>query len=376
MDFMLANSLSPVMWRTLGLLLFGNIAIGILEGLLLAALLRTPVLRTVLLTSLANYLSTWVGFLVILPGEARPTLIYRLFAQPIHHPHLIFWLSLGLAWLISVVVEWPFAKIVTGGRWLRPLAAVAIANTTSYLALSALFFDSTIALDRDTRLVEVSELATPIPDGTIYFLDSTDGTLMSMRLDGSAVTRLRDLPFDSHHDVLAITLVPANPPVPAVSLIPHMRGGERLLMEIPLGRADSFIDGGRWLEPIKSGWWLGVSGIADLRAEPQSDPRLDLIVSAPLEPEGWRMRPHGNSGIEARHVPTGTHIELCYDTPFGSWFGRSLTLLEGDLLVFEFGSQICLLSLRERSLAFLARGRGPVVVLDQPVARLVNRSLE
>jgi hypothetical protein len=57
------------------------------------------------------------------------------------------------------------------------------------------------------------------------------------------------------------------------------------------------------------------------------------------------------------------------ETPFGAWSVSNLTHLATDLLLFQLGdSQICLYDPGTHRLALVARGRGPVVVVEAPPA--------
>jgi hypothetical protein len=354
-SLILANSLSPVMWRTLGLLLVGNVVIGLLEGLLLAGILRSRVVPTTLLAIAANYLSTWAGFFVILPVEAQPTLVQRLFEQPIAHPLAVIWVSFGVALTVSILVEWPFAKLATGATAPRSLLAVAAVNLGSYcFLLGPVFLDANVTVGRDTRLVDARSIVLPdlASRATLYFLDASDGSLVRMRLDGSERTMVLELGATGTHDVLTC-LPPTETGHDSWELrVDRRHGSEAIVMKLAEGRCAAFLSRPDLPFAVRGGWMLGAVGVADLR---------------PAGDRGWVVEPESNQGISVRSSDSKVRYTLCVDTPLGSWWGRSVTMLPEQLAVFELGQQICVLSIPTREVATLARGRGPVVVWDEQV---------
>lgn len=63
----LANAGTPLMWAGISHLLLGNAIIGSVEAFLLTKLFRTRKWPSVWLLYAANYISAWVGALLILP---------------------------------------------------------------------------------------------------------------------------------------------------------------------------------------------------------------------------------------------------------------------------------------------------------------------
>ena len=62
-------------------------------------------------------------------------------------------------------------------------------------------------------------------------------------------------------------------------------------------------------------------------------------------------------------------VTLALETPFLHWGTYQATVLPGDEVVFQLGPDIiCVFDRETRKLAQLARGRGPVVALDDPRA--------
>ena len=57
-------------------------------------------------------------------------------------------------------------------------------------------------------------------------------------------------------------------------------------------------------------------------------------------------------------------FKLSVETPFLALEIINATVLPGDEVVFQAGNQVCIFDRESRKLGVLARGRGPVVVLE------------
>lgn len=352
-QWLLANSLSPVMWRTVFLLYFGNAMLGIAEGAIIARAFRRRMLVCIPLLIIANYASMGVGLYLFGLGERRSPVPDRLFEIPLHHPNAILWLCLLISFVVSLVVEWPFvllafAKAKHALR--RSLMAVLLANAISYPLLILLFSDSTNTIGDEVTVTDLSEIVPPSLQATVYFIGD-DGAVYTINLDGSYLTLFRHTTATGIHDVLGWVPLDAKDEESWQLVLDRWREKEVLLTN-PDGRCEGFLNG---LGTITTnGWSLGTWGIADFRTP---------------EDRAWTYTPRVNSGIYLFNEETREEIVLTYDTPFVSWFGRCITVLPGDIAVFELGRQICVLSVPDRKIAFLARGQGPVVLLPESADR-------
>lgn len=61
-------------------------------------------------------------------------------------------------------------------------------------------------------------------------------------------------------------------------------------------------------------------------------------------------------------------------TPFFSWFTSDITVLPGDLVIYELGKQIVVLDLNKRKIGLLAMGHSPVAVLDNNKRKIVEQN--
>ena len=70
-------------------------------------------------------------------------------------------------------------------------------------------------------------------------------------------------------------------------------------------------------------------------------------------------------GLRALNKKTEEKVELTLEVPFFNWSVRSVTILPGDEVVFQAGNQVCIFDRESRKLGVIARGRGPVVVMEE-----------
>ncbi len=90
-----------------------------------------------------------------------------------------------------------------------------------------------------------------------------------------------------------------------------------------------------------------------------------LDLRGESEPK-WTYRYDYYSGIRAARGEGGEWVEwLGFDTPFGSWQPHAMTVIPGDLVVFEMAGRVVLWDVEARRYGVMARGFAPVVGLDR-----------
>ena len=97
-----ANAGTPLAWVGMLHLVFGNLLIGVLEGILLAQLFTLSKKKCIGLLILANYLSSWIGGLLLSRA------ISSTFPLNLNNAWMLFWLMVLLTYIITVVLEFPF----------------------------------------------------------------------------------------------------------------------------------------------------------------------------------------------------------------------------------------------------------------------------
>lgn len=350
----LANAGTPLMWGTLCYLTVGNALIGWLEGWLISRWFGTPRRRAVLAMILANYLSAVVGFALLQTLEAT----YHWAMREISIENVWSWhyaITSGL-YALTVLLEWPCCVIACGGR-ARPVRDGALASLgasgVSYvllallcLPLSALTPGLTISIDRAERVAEGAR-------GWAYYVSDNSDALWRIRLDGSRRERVAEV---SIADAECLCVRPSESGDGRVDLLAwyRMSGESALLLRSFAPRdctaPECALESG--LDRTFVHWASPFGGMADFRAAD----RRDWEIHAGF----W-----GVEGLRARKASSGARVYLGVETPIIGWGVRFPSALPGGVVVLQLGPQICVLNLERRSMALLARGSSPLVVLDE-----------
>ncbi len=320
-------------------LFVANPVLGLVEGGLVAWLLRRPRWRLICSLILANYLSAILARSVLLP-------LARLWMQPAMPwvaPLWGFWLLsvpvVGL-FVLTVLVEWPFAmwgiRSDRPGR-LRTLLASTAAQIVTFPAIVLLLISGS-----STSFVTTTNrdpgLAALLAETTIYYV-----------ADGGATVRVMDAA--SGDDGLFESIAP-NDPEP---------GNNRLLL-CAADESDSYdlrLDLGP--EAPLSATDLGRLDSGFSRVGPTG--RDHCLKSIQIIPPRGRLRVTLADGAMDGLRVSGKDFEGSYAmaTPFARWYPEHVTLLPGNLLIFGMAEHIWLLHPESGRIAVLAKGRSPVV---------------
>ncbi|WP_372773502.1 hypothetical protein [Mangrovibacterium sp.] len=133
-----ANAGTALMWMPVLQMLFGNILIGVVEGLAVALLFKLKWVRSVLIMIGANYASWILGNTLVFWGQEL--LVDSLFRLKGVFVAWIF--SLVGLYLMTVVVEWPFVNLIFAKEKRnrnRSLKVAGIINVFSYSAMILLY---------------------------------------------------------------------------------------------------------------------------------------------------------------------------------------------------------------------------------------------
>lgn len=353
MTIIIANSISPVMVRYVLMLFIGNAIIGVFEGLVIARIFKISHWKSIALMILANYASMWAGALLFGVAENPSPVPDNLFSEPLHHVQWMLWICMGMALLLSLIIEWPFchAAMKAGpGRLKRSITASVVAQASSYACIGLAFMPSHNSLNKEVEIVRRLARIAELPNGEVFFVNPSDGDVYSITLTGGSPAHRFEAGLLHPDDVL--TIAPATEDAAQRRLEAQSRSKPRAFDYIITGHAEPFWrypDDSSEREVVTTAWWLGVIGIADLRAIGDRD---------------WKARPRGNSGLRVENTQKEFSYAVAYDTIFTSWAERCVSILPGDFVVFEFGPQICLLDMRTRQISMLCRGRSPVVILE------------
>ncbi|MFC1600887.1 hypothetical protein ACFL34_00880 [Candidatus Sumerlaeota bacterium] len=340
-----ANGASPLILLTMFHLFLGNAAIGIIEGLILAFVFKTPKLRSVLWLILANYLSMFAGMfaLGIFGGLASPT-IYTLL------PFVIC--AFIFLFLLTVVIEFPFV-LFCFEKSARPMGrvirATLLLQVISYALITPFYsFNSQGDLLTSFTLSPPGSFASS-PAALVYYVAQDRKTVKRCRLDGTGAEPVATLQQDFQHgqhlfchrsddstswDLYCYTSSYAHTP-------PY-----QVTRDIAVYAIDNYPE--------------SVSHAAGLRW-----PRPDYRKADERDWEIYAGQVRF-SAHRATDKQSAADVRLSHHTPFAAWDMHPPTPLPDDQVVFQWGDQICLLDLNTRELGLIARGLSPVVVFDRP----------
>lgn len=345
-------------------LLVGCAILGLIEGVIIATVLRTRRRRPILLMIAANYFSAWTGFYALVVLRAN---LVDLFPGPmlLVAPTLLI-ILVAAAVVLAIVLEYPFALLSQRSprRRLRALGAVALAHGVSY-PLLALWYAPMSGVSLYTGLTHDHTLAFVPPglDAWVYYIRPEDGSVRRIRINGQENEQVASPGLTAWDERLFVWTTPeARHDLRAGSLT---KIATFTLIE---GFASSAVVHPNQIGPDDFGGFDKQRGEAlDLRPEGERD---------------WLVRVnwYGADGLMCRNERTGEEINFGFDNPLlparllASW----PTILPGNLIVYQLGDEefsddgescIVVVDLNARTLGLLARGRSPVVGLGAGAAR-------
>jgi hypothetical protein len=353
-----ANAGTPLMWASILHLTIGNAIIGLLEGLVLARLYRIHKGKAVSLLILANYLSAWLG--VMLVNEASESIAQHM---NINSAWRVLWIVILSTYAITLVIEFPFlaAALYRSPGWFRKaICGTLIVQTLSYTILFGWYWTASgTSLYTRNTVVELSSI--DVPDHLVlYYISADDGDVYERPLTGIDQTQVFDLDSEGQNDRLLVQ----RPSIEstrwdlAVRLETDDRSSSKIiviresfaLIAVPSPR--SMLSD----PPEHQGTWFNFGQV----------PKLGEAESSP-----WQFRTGfwPIQGLSGDQPVTEKRIGLALETPFARWAVRNATHLPGDKVVFQLGAdQICIYDPDKRRVALVVRGRGPIVVLKEPGA--------
>lgn len=350
------------MWLGVFHLAIGNLLIGIFEGFVLARAFGARPGRAVGLMILANYGSAIVGAATI--GWASGVVADSLGAATLDNIGLRLGVLLAVYFVVTFTIEFPlvWCALRPTNRSRKVVAGSALlVNLLSYAALAVLYFGASghsllTDFDRESSLSWVS----PHRNTWVYYIDDQTDRLAKVRPDGTGRINLdAEIPEFSVRD----------------SRENWLYGGHLVAMaesddSFSLRSCSDFRNQSKVSElPVVLGPIRGrfptnrapeIEQIPDQLPQPvgpgasfSSTPREIRAGFWPVE--GLRVRENGT--------------ELCrvsWETPFEAWHSRSATELEDGLIVYQLGyAQIAILDPVAKRISLVARGRCPVVVIEE-----------
>jgi hypothetical protein len=339
----LANAGTPLLWAGIFHLSLGNALIGIGEGLLLSKLFKVSRWKQLLLIP-ANYLSAWVGLLLVnAPIMTNSPVIKALSDITIEVLPFWFWSSIFLFFGITLILEYPFfwfALRQKENALQEALRATVIVNGISYLILFGCYgaISSTSLL---TQLEVVSPTQIQAPKGyDLYFITPDGKEVVKTDLLGMGRQQIKTV----------------NSPQPLDKLLVRRNGQGKVELFIQSNdRASQFRE-----EIILPNLTASVPLPEQLNGYPIDRRKIPKLTSS----TDWEYRTGfwAVEGIYGENKKQNLRFRFALETPLISWFPENATHIDGDLVVFALNNnQICILQPQERKIALVSRGSRPVV---------------
>lgn len=352
--YMLANAGTPLIWAEWLHFFVGNPLVGLLEGLIIAWLLKRPKTRLVFSLILGNYLSAILGRTALLP-------LARLWMEPSAPWSSALWgwplvaMPFVVAFVLSIVVEWPFTYLGIRGskpRRLRLLGTTALAQCVTY-PLVALWLGSVSVTGMVTKTTLDSSLVKEMPAGTqVYFVAPSADEVLLLNPATRATTRIAAAHVGQFSEETARLVV--------------CRGPGTWQFDVWLVHGDRSAEPGDFTTKIASDilrpatppwgrayWWnsAGTKPVC-LRGGAYYLPWAGRpeVFQGSWAPEGLLVRFKDRPSL---------HFAMA--TPFARWYPKHVTVLPGNLLIFGMAEHIWLLHPESGRIAVLAKGRSPVV---------------
>ncbi|AQT67655.1 hypothetical protein STSP2_00803 [Anaerohalosphaera lusitana] len=363
-----ANSGTPLMWSSFLHLFFGNLFLGIFEGLLLVHFFKTKKNLAVILMILANYLSAWAGVFIIY--DLIPTQSLGLSQV---WPY--FWKMVALTYILTLLLEYPFVALSfwRKPRWLpRSLKGTLIVQTISHFIIFGWYsLTSTANLYTDNQIVDLSEMSLP-QHVTMYYISSDDGDVYSRSLTADAApSKTFDLNSKGYGDYLFVRHSENNDGTydlyACITSDKDYRDSETILIAESFTKtaAPTERDLEHDLEEYRTRYWFS----------PTDVPKLGPAQSSP-----WKFKTSIWSlmGLTAKNTKTEQSERVAFTTPFGGWLPKNATHLPTDKALFQLGiypfnlkylrgDQICIYDPNKKQLAKITHGKGPIAIIkDKP----------
>ena len=330
----------------------GNLAIGCVEGLIVAAVFKRKKRFCIPLMIVANYFSAWAGGMPLV-GYASRSLHLDLY-----NAWEWMWLLAGAAYLLTLILEWPFvaACLWKAKHWLiKSILACLLIQTISYLCLFGLYWSASgKSLYTQVNVVPASQMLGG-DNIVLWYISAQDGDVYRMSLMDGQTESVHDLNSDNRFDRLLFQPSTSTSEEMSLAACFYRSGGDNSIREL-----------------------LPTCLPVDRTSQPDpASPRAETIDSTSFNFGRAGVFPGHNTdwqawsgfwagrGLRVKNEQTGQSFRLAFDTPFASWSVRNATILPDDRIIFQLGEdQICILDPATRNVARIARGRGPTVSLQ------------
>lgn len=387
MGKVLANVISPMTFVFGSRLIFGNFIIGVIEGLIVAWIMKCRRRRAIWIMILANYVSLLAGMVLVwLIAIGFVCFVIEARFNPLSSGLFIIVVMPVVAFVVTVLLEWPFCRWTNSAndtRWRKSLKACLIAQVASYSLIFPFYLLTSqfnLYLQTDTAPV-ASFLKNP--DAVIYYLDD-DRCLSKIKIDGSSKEKLLE------GEKLEYWQIFIWPGVGEKSM--GLWGGRfhvydkedrKILIsgmevgQLPIWYRTEWYGLGiakERNEYLKHPMFPFPKEIIDKQKETYEDGSPYRLLNDeitdyrnPKDEQDWAVAVSSfkffGEGIRALHRDGG-FLDTSLQTPFVRFGCSHVTVLPHDQVVCDMGEYIVLIDLNERKIGVITSGRSPVVVFE------------
>jgi len=345
-----ANAGTPLMLATMFHLLIGNLLIGAFEGYILGAVFKLPMGRCIRKLIVANYVSMWLGGLILL-NIVFYFIPMDLYTLPKIYPGMIL-----LSFIVTLLIEYPFVLSAfkdVQGRGKKAWKGTLLTQTLSYIILFGWYgIVSYTSLYTENKIVPLSEMELP-KDVTIYFISAEDGNVYSGNLSEQNWQKVYDLDKKDEKTVNCLNVWPSEKNTNLWDLVLcGSRGSTRVILHDIAQDASPF-SGNQKNSPYIDDFF-GTHKAPQVGEAKQS--------SLHFSSQFW-----AKDGLKGSDKKSNKKLHVALEIPYQmKWIVRLVTHLPTDKVLFQLGrDQICLYDPEKKQVALVARGRGPVAVIGK-----------
>ncbi|WP_372936512.1 hypothetical protein [Mariniphaga sediminis] len=323
-----ANAGTALMWVQIYHLIFGNLVLGLIEGVLLRFMFKADLKRASIMMILSNYTSWIIGTILI--SLLQNTLIDKTFDLEYVYPAWI--VSLILLYFLTVFVEtgfifWIFKKTVKFSRTI--LFSLAI-NTLTYIIMIAFYLLSS-GFNVFTDLeIDQSILSNRTEKHVFYLLNRSDKTVSKYSLDSQLISNHAEFKSDNKYPVLKLE---ADSIDKKVRLVVDLRDSNT----ITLDTAFCQLNDTTYYGDFTGNYWLNA----------MTDFRL---------PEDRTWTAHGGDwAIQGLRIRENNELidKYAFEVPWMYWGVSDVSILNNHELIFNLNGRVVLLDIEAKKIAFL-----------------------
>jgi hypothetical protein len=352
-----ADAGTPLMWLEFGHLVFLNLFIGIVEGLIIALLFKARVLRSMGIMILANYFSAWVGSQTLLRYSDQLSRLVSGQVTLYNAPAYLIIMAV-LAFAVTVFLEWPFCFWILRShlaRLSRSFCASLLVQCISYAFLFYIYLHGSSLGVFQSVSIDVNLVPPQPAQYWVYYLDPK-GFVCRMHPDGSQMKSLNvsvdvnsfgflpprlyafKQPENDYYDLWAMDLGRSEKPKKLVTNFTR-----HAVFAHPPGDPNTLFS-----EPNQV--MFRSFAVVDLR---QQDSNSTWSADAPTDWAWW--------GLFCRDHVQNRGYRVAFETPFLVWNSSAVNMLPGNFVVYQLGPQIVLLDMPNHKIRLLTLGSAPLV---------------